>query len=164
MLEFLWLFLLLKQCCSAKQTQQAGQHDHVTWPQSLGWETFVPGVGHHCEDTVHFRKTSCFSQYFQPSPRWPLRSPPQVSTSLSKGERPSVIGEMIPRQGASQVVYLERSLETDPVPFPVGTKQIVRQILFFVFCFHGDKGHIDCAQRSYFPREPFCHISYSYIG
>lgn len=33
-----------------------------------------------------------------------------------------------------------------------------------VFCFHGDKGHTDCAKRSYFPREPFCHISYSYIG
>lgn len=76
-------------------------------------------------------------------PLWPVRSALQESTSLSKGEKCFVIGRMIP-------VCLPGAFPGNrPSSFSCANK-IVRQILLSVcvcVCFHGGKGHADCAER-----------------
>lgn len=92
-----WISLNL----SFAQTAQSWETCTAGWPgcvatiSVLGGEPFVSGDGDHSEETVHFRKVSSWVKASGLSLGDFLSSPPLVSTSLSKGEEPLVIGCMI---------------------------------------------------------------------
>lgn len=83
----------------------------------------MSGDGDHRAETVLFRKVLLLNQCSSLLQGGLFRSPPQRSTSLSKGKKLSVIGHHGCRAVSSQFVYLEQSLKTDPVHFQARVKR-----------------------------------------
>ena len=130
----------------SRETGPTGWPGHatscVTTVSELGWAPGVPGSG-HLFTSENFVPKSVLLAF----PLVTLCFPPQVSTSLIKGEKPFIIGHngVLARKLAGQSVHRKRSPGTGPGRFSVN--ETARQIPLR----HGGKGHIawrSCSQQA----------------